>query len=156
MHSRARMVVASFLSKDLYVDWRLGAAHFMSLLVDGDVANNQLNWQWVAGTGTDTNPNRVFNPVLQGRRFDPAGNYIRRYLPELAKLDAREIHWPDIGTRRQIGYSAPISTIARRCGPTGRGSYRLVAAGAASTDQCGCVPCARRQHEAVSACVPRH
>jgi len=108
MHNRARMVAASFLSKHLYIDWRLGAAHFMSLLVDGDVANNQLNWQWVAGTGTDTNPNRVFNPDLQGRRFDPAGNYIRRYLPELAELDAPQIHWPDIATRRRIGYPAPI------------------------------------------------
>ena len=108
MHNRARMVVASFLSKDLYVDWRLGAAHFMSMLVDGDVANNQLNWQWVAGTGTDTNPNRVFNPVLQSRRFDPAGDYIRRYLPELAELDARQIHWPDFETRRRIGYSEPV------------------------------------------------
>jgi deoxyribodipyrimidine photo-lyase len=108
MHNRARMVVASFLSKDLYIDWRLGAAHFMSLLVDADVANNQLNWQWVAGTGTDTNPNRVFNPVLQGRRFDPAGDYIRQYLPELAELDDSAIHWPDVETRRRIGYPLPI------------------------------------------------
>ena len=108
MHNRARMVVASFLSKDLHLDWRLGAAHFMSLLVDADVANNQLNWQWIAGTGTDTKPNRVFNPVLQGRRFDPAGDYIRRYLPELAELDASAIHWPDVETRRRIGYPFPI------------------------------------------------
>jgi len=108
MHNRARMIVASFLTKDLYIDWRLGAAHFMSLLVDGDVANNQLNWQWVAGTGTDTNPNRVFNPVVQGRRFDSSGAYIRRHLPELADLDAREIHWPDMATRGRLGYPAPI------------------------------------------------
>jgi deoxyribodipyrimidine photo-lyase len=108
MHNRARMVVASFLTKDLYIDWRLGAAHFMSLLVDGDVANNQLNWQWVAGTGTDSNPNRVFNPVLQGRRFDPDGDYIRRYLPELAELDAGDIHWPGVETRQRIEYPAPI------------------------------------------------
>jgi deoxyribodipyrimidine photo-lyase len=80
----------------------------MSLLVDGDVANNQLNWQWVAGTGTDTNPNRVFNPVVQGRRFDSSGAYIRRHLPELADLDAREIHWPDMATRGRLGYPAPI------------------------------------------------
>ena len=71
MHNRARMVVASFLTKDLYIDWRRGAAHFMSLLVDGDVANNQLNWQWTAGTGTDSNPNRIFNPTVQSKRFDP-------------------------------------------------------------------------------------
>ena len=108
MHNRARMIVASFLTKDLYIDWRLGAARFMSLLVDGDVANNQLNWQWVAGTGTDTNPNRVFNPVVQSRRFDSSGEYIRRHLPELAELDAREIHWPDMATRRRLGYPAPI------------------------------------------------
>jgi deoxyribodipyrimidine photo-lyase len=108
MHNRARMVVASFLTKDLYIDWRLGAAHFMALLADGDVANNQLNWQWVAGTGTDTNPNRVFNPVLQSRRFDPSGDYIRRYLPALTGVDAGEIHWPDSETRRRLGYPMPI------------------------------------------------
>jgi deoxyribodipyrimidine photo-lyase len=102
------MVVASFLTKDLYIDWRLGAAHFMAQLLDGDVANNQLNWQWVAGTGTDTNPHRVFNPVLQGRRFDPEGLYIRRYVPELATLDADEIQWPAIETRRRLGYPLPI------------------------------------------------
>ena len=66
MHNRARMIVASFLTKDLYIDWRAGAAHFMRHLVDADVACNQLNWQWVAGTGTDTNRHRVFNPTLQG------------------------------------------------------------------------------------------
>ena len=67
------MIVASFLTKDLYVDWRAGARHFLDLLLDGDVANNNLNWQWVAGTGTDTNPHRVFNPTVQGTRFDPDG-----------------------------------------------------------------------------------
>jgi len=108
MPNRARMIVASFLTKDLYIDWRLGAAHFMSLLVDGDVANNQLNWQWVAGTGTDTNPNRVFNPTVQGRRFDPTGEYVRRHVAELTGLDEREIHSPDMATRRRLGYPAPI------------------------------------------------
>jgi deoxyribodipyrimidine photo-lyase len=108
VHNRARMVVASFLCKDLHLDWRLGAAHFMSLLVDGDLANNQLNWQWVAGSGSDTNPNRIFNPVTQGRRYDPDGAYIRRYLPELAELDAHSVHWPDAATRRRVGYPAPI------------------------------------------------
>jgi deoxyribodipyrimidine photo-lyase len=108
MHNRARMVVASFLTKDLYVDWRLGAAHFMSLLVDGDVANNQLNWQWVAGTGSDTNPNRIFNPVLQGQRFDPDGEYIRRYLPELGGVRGDLVHWPDAVTRRRYGYPSPV------------------------------------------------
>lgn len=108
VHNRARMVVASFLTKDLHIDWRLGASHFMRLLVDGDVASNQLNWQWTAGTGTDTNPNRIFNPVVQGRRFDPTGNYIRRYLPELADLDGDAIHWPDAADRERIGYPAPL------------------------------------------------
>ena len=108
MHNRARMIVASFLTKDLYVDWRAGAAHFMRHLVDADVACNQLNWQWVAGTGTDTNRHRVFNPTLQARRFDPAGEYIRRYLPELAGLPAAVVHDPDPATRRQRGYPEPI------------------------------------------------
>ena len=108
MHNRARMVVASFLTKDLHIDWRLGASHFMRLLVDGDVASNQLNWQWTAGTGTDTNPNRIFNPVVQGRRFDPSGDYIRRYLPELDDLDGDAIHWPGSTDRERIGYPAPL------------------------------------------------
>jgi deoxyribodipyrimidine photo-lyase len=106
--NRARMVVASFLTKDLYVNWRLGAAHFMEHLVDGDVANNQLNWQWVAGTGTDSNRHRVFNPVTQSRRFDPAGDYIRRYVPELADVAAPAVHWPADDVRRRCGYPAPI------------------------------------------------
>ena len=71
MHNRTRMVVASFLTKDLMIDWRIGAAHFMAHLVDGDVAQNQLNWQWVAGTGTDTNPHRVYNPTVQSRKIRP-------------------------------------------------------------------------------------
>jgi deoxyribodipyrimidine photo-lyase len=106
--NRVRMVVASFLTKDLYLDWRLGADHFMDHLVDGDVANNQLNWQWVAGTGTDANRHRVFNPVTQSRRFDPAGDYIRRYVPELADVAAPGVHWPDAEVRRRCGYPAPI------------------------------------------------
>jgi deoxyribodipyrimidine photo-lyase len=94
LHNRARMVVASFLTKDLYIDWRVGAQHFLDLLVDGDLAQNNLNWQWVAGTGTDTNPHRVFNPTVQGQRFDPDGDYVRRYVPELAGLPAKFIHRP--------------------------------------------------------------
>ncbi|MDQ2677494.1 MAG: DNA photolyase family protein [Actinomycetota bacterium] len=108
MHNRARMVVASFLTKDLYVDWRTGARHFMEHLVDGDVANNQLNWQWTAGTGTDTNPNRIFNPTVQSTRFDPYGEYIRRYVPELAGVPAPEIHEPSVETRARTGYPAAI------------------------------------------------
>ncbi len=84
MHNRARLVTASFLVKDLYLDWRLGAAHFFDLLVDGDIANNAGNWQWVAGTGNDTRPNRVFNPVRQAERFDPDGEYVKRWVPQLA------------------------------------------------------------------------
>ncbi|NUP44786.1 MAG: deoxyribodipyrimidine photo-lyase, partial [Streptomyces sp.] len=94
LHNRARLLVASFLTKTLYVDWRVGAEHFLDLLVDGDVANNQLNWQWVAGTGTDTRPNRVLNPVLQARRHDPDGAYVRRWVPELAAVDGPAVHEP--------------------------------------------------------------
>lgn len=108
MHNRARMIVASFLTKDLCIDWRAGAAHFMRHLVDADVACNQLNWQWVAGTGTDTSRHRVFNPILQGRRFDPGGEYIRRYVPELAGLESAVVHDPDPATRRRRGYPQPI------------------------------------------------
>jgi deoxyribodipyrimidine photo-lyase len=108
MHNRTRMIVASFLTKDLYVDWRDGAAHFMSLLADGDVANNQLNWQWTAGTGTDTNPNRIFNPTVQSKRFDPEGDYIRRHVPELADVPAPEVHEPSEATRARVGYPAAI------------------------------------------------
>ncbi|WP_128378134.1 cryptochrome/photolyase family protein [Streptomyces cavernae] len=94
MHNRGRLLAASFLTKTLYVDWRLGARHFMDLLVDGDVANNQLNWQWVAGTGTDTRPNRVLSPVRQARRYDPDGAYVRRWVPELAGIDGPAVHEP--------------------------------------------------------------
>jgi deoxyribodipyrimidine photo-lyase len=83
MHNRVRMVAASFLVKDLHIDWRLGARWFMWHLVDGDLASNQQNWQWVAGTGTDAAPfHRVFNPRIQQERFDPVGDYVRRYLKD--------------------------------------------------------------------------
>jgi deoxyribodipyrimidine photo-lyase len=85
--NRARLVTASFLTKDLGVDWRRGARHFFDLLVDADVANNAGNWQWVAGTGNDTRPNRVFNPTLQAKRFDPDGDYVRRWVPEIGTPD---------------------------------------------------------------------
>lgn len=94
MHNRARLITASFLVKDLYIDWRLGADHFFDLLVDGDVANNSGNWQWVAGTGNDTRPNRVFNPLRQAYRFDPSGDYVRRYVPELAHIEGKQVHEP--------------------------------------------------------------
>jgi len=109
MHNRARLTVASFLCKDLYVDWRQGAWHFWDLLSDGDVANNAGNWQWVAGTGNDTRPNRVLNPVRQAERFDPHGVYVRRYLPELEQLRGKAIFRPWLveGFDR-LGYPAPI------------------------------------------------
>jgi deoxyribodipyrimidine photo-lyase len=94
MHNRARMAVASFLTKDLYVDWRAGAAHFWDLLCDGEIANNAGNWQWVAGTGNDTRPNRVLNPIRQAERFDPDGVYVRRYLPELESVRGKAILRP--------------------------------------------------------------
>ncbi|WP_327140704.1 cryptochrome/photolyase family protein [Nocardia sp. NBC_01327] len=94
MPGRARLIAASFLSKSLGIDWRIGAAHFQRWLVDGDVANNQLNWQWAAGTGTDSRPNRVLNPIRQADRYDPDGAYARRWLPELAHLPGADIHKP--------------------------------------------------------------
>jgi len=95
VHNRARMVAASFLVKDLLIDWRAGERHFLRWLVDGDVAQNVGNWQWVAGTGADAAPYfRVFNPVTQGRRFDPEGDYVRRWVPELAGLPAEAIQAP--------------------------------------------------------------
>ncbi|MFD9602248.1 cryptochrome/photolyase family protein [Streptomyces sp. NPDC059970] len=115
MHNRGRMLVACFLTKTLYADWRVGARHFLDLLIDGDVANNQLNWQWMAGTGTDTRPNRVLNPVIQGKRFDPRGVYVRRWVPELAELADGEIHepWKLTGPRRAaIDYPDPLVDLA--------------------------------------------
>jgi deoxyribodipyrimidine photo-lyase len=95
MHNRVRMVVASFLTKDLLVDWRDGEAWFWNTLVDADPANNPASWQWVSGSGADAAPYfRVFNPVLQGRKFDPEGAYVRAFVPELAKLPAKYVHEP--------------------------------------------------------------
>jgi deoxyribodipyrimidine photo-lyase len=94
MHNRSRMIVASFLTKLLHVDWRVGAAHFASFLADADVANNVGNWQWVAGTGNDTRPNRVLNPLRQAQRFDRHGDYVRRHLPELSTLFGNVVHEP--------------------------------------------------------------
>ena len=90
MHNRVRMITASFLVKDLHVWWRHGARHFMDLLADGDVASNQHGWQWMAGSGTDAAPYfRIFNPTTQGKKFDPDGTYVRRWVPELADLPAK-------------------------------------------------------------------
>ncbi len=111
MHNRARLIVGSFLTKTLYIDWRRGAQHFLDLLVDGDIANNQMNWQWVAGTGTDTRPHRVLNPLAQAKRYDPRGDYVRRYVPELAGIDGAAVHRPwqlDPETRSHLDYPDPI------------------------------------------------
>jgi len=108
MHNRARLLTGSFLAKNLRLDWRLGAAHFLDLLVDGDVASNSGNWQWVAGTGVDTRPNRIFNPIRQARRFDPDGEYVRRYVPELAGVSGHAVHEPWKLARHPDGYPEPI------------------------------------------------
>ncbi len=110
MHNRLRMVVAMFLTKNLQVDWRMGERWFMENLIDGDFAANNGGWQWSASTGTDAAPYfRIFNPTTQSQRFDPEGTFIRRYLPQLAHLSAREIHQPGASA----DYPAPIVDIAR-------------------------------------------
>jgi deoxyribodipyrimidine photo-lyase len=103
MHNRVRMITASFLTKDLHVWWPVGARHFLNNLIDGDLASNSHGWQWVAGTGTDAAPYfRVFNPVSQGKRFDSDGDYVRRWVPELAHLPGAAVHEP---WRHQDGYA---------------------------------------------------
>ncbi|NJK79038.1 MAG: deoxyribodipyrimidine photo-lyase [Chloroflexaceae bacterium] len=124
MHNRARMIVASFLTKDLLIDWRRGERHFMQLLVDGDPASNNGGWQWVAGTGTDAQPYfRIFNPVSQGKQYDAAGAYVRTYVPELQNVPDAYIHEPwtmpaplqeEIGVRIGKDYPAPIVTHAEQ------------------------------------------
>lgn len=110
MHNRLRMVTASFLVKDLHVWWPVGAKHFLDHLIDGDIASNNHGWQWVAGTGTDAAPYfRVFNPIGQGRRFDPDGAYVRRWVPELAHLEGAHAHEPwKVLDGYAHGYPEPI------------------------------------------------
>jgi deoxyribodipyrimidine photo-lyase len=109
MHNRARLLTASFLVKTLRHDWREGAAHFLALLVDGDVADNQMNWQWMAGTGTDTRPNRVLNPLTQARRLDPDGGYVRRWVPELADVKGAAVHRPwTLRSAERLHYPPPL------------------------------------------------
>ena len=108
MHNRVRMIAASFLTKDLLLSWLDGQAWFNDTLVDANLANNVLGWQWAAGCGADAQPFfRIFNPVLQGKKFDPDGTYVRRWVPELARLEDRMIHEPwKVGLPG--GYPSPI------------------------------------------------
>ncbi|GAB2665917.1 deoxyribodipyrimidine photo-lyase [Prescottella soli] len=107
MHNRVRMIVASFLVKDLHLPWWRGARYFMQRLVDGDLASNQHGWQWTAGSGTDAAPYfRVFNPTSQGEKFDPTGDYVRRWVPELRVVDGKAVHNPK--DARPEGYPEPI------------------------------------------------
>lgn len=104
MHNRVRMIVASFLTKDLLIDWRQGAKWFWNTLLDADLASNSANWQWVAGCGADAAPYfRIFNPVLQGEKFDPDGAYVRQYVPELTDVPAKWIHKPWQASSEQTG-----------------------------------------------------
>jgi len=122
MHNRVRMVVASFLAKHLMIPWQAGEAWFWDTLVDADLAQNAASWQWVAGCGADAAPYfRVFNPVLQGKKFDPDGTYVRRFVPELARLPESVIHAPweapalvlqAAGVRLGATYPAPIVDLA--------------------------------------------
>jgi deoxyribodipyrimidine photo-lyase len=113
MHNRVRMIVASFLVKHLLIDWRRGQRWFWDTLVDADLANNAANWQWVAGSGADAAPFfRIFNPVLQGERFDPGGVYVRRFVPELAEVPDKFIHRPWDAPRAPANYPAPIVALA--------------------------------------------
>ncbi len=105
MHNRVRMIVASFLSKLCLIDWRLGEAHFMAHLLDGDLASNNGGWQWSSATGCDAAPYfRIFNPTAQSKKFDAAGSYIKKYVPELQTVDSKEIHEPSEALRNQVGY----------------------------------------------------
>ncbi|MDX6358806.1 MAG: deoxyribodipyrimidine photo-lyase [Nocardioidaceae bacterium] len=110
MHNRVRMITASFLCKDLHAWWPAGARHFLERLIDGDLASNNHGWQWVAGTGTDASPYfRVFNPVTQGKKFDPQGDYVRRWVPELAHVGGAKAHEPwVVADGYEHGYPMPV------------------------------------------------
>ena len=138
MHNRLRMVTASFLVKHLLIPWQDGAAWFWDTLADADLANNSAGWQWVAGCGADAAPYfRIFNPVAQGEKFDPRGEYVRRYVPELAGLPDRWIHrpWeapPEVlhaaGVRLGESYPRPVVDHAR-ARRAALAAYELVKAG---------------------------
>ncbi len=124
MHNRARMVTASFLTKHLYIDWRHGARFFLHHLADGDLANNFAQWQWTAGTGTDSRPNRMFNPVIQGERYDPDGSYVRRWVPELAHVEGRAVHAPRSGQQDE-GEVTPPSLFDAVAPPQGKAKGKV-------------------------------
>ncbi|GAB2853727.1 deoxyribodipyrimidine photo-lyase [Actinocorallia aurea] len=109
MHNRARMITASYLTRDLGLDWRHGYRCFRHWLADGDLANNPGNWQWVAGTGNDTRPNRTMNPLRQADRYDPDGSYVRRWVPEVAHLQGRTAHRPWGALDEPADYPPPLS-----------------------------------------------
>jgi deoxyribodipyrimidine photo-lyase len=124
MHNRARLIVGAFLTKDLHLDWRAGERWFEALLLDGEPAQNNGNWQWIASVGVDPAPpyRRMYNPTLQGRRFDPEGDYVRRWVPELARVPEQRLWEPwrmDAAEQRASGcrighdYPAPIVDHAR-------------------------------------------
>ncbi len=119
MHNRLRMIAASFLVKDLHLPWQWGAKYFLEQLTDGDMSNNQHGWQWTAGCGTDASPYfRVFNPTTQGEKFDPDGDFVRQWVPELADIAGKAVHQP--GDDRPDEYPSRWSTTrpsARRPSP---------------------------------------
>jgi len=103
MHNRVRMIVASFLIKHLRIDWRQGETWFWDTLLDADPASNPASWQWVAGSGADAAPFfRIFNPMLQGEKFDPNGEYVRHYVPEIARLSSKYIHTPWVASAVEL------------------------------------------------------
>ncbi|MGB3515830.1 MAG: FAD-binding domain-containing protein, partial [Elainellaceae cyanobacterium] len=110
MHNRCRMIVASFLTKDLIINWQWGERYFMQRLVDGDLASNNGGWQWSASSGMDPKPLRIFNPASQAKKFDPEADYIRQWLPELRSVDTQALVTGDIPfwERDRCGYPAPI------------------------------------------------
>jgi deoxyribodipyrimidine photo-lyase len=109
MHNRVRMIVASFLVKDLLLPWQAGAKWFWDTLVDADLASNTMGWQWVAGCGADAAPYfRIFNPTLQSEKFDPDGNYIRQWVPELSRLAAKNIHNPATASEKELAEAGVI------------------------------------------------
>jgi len=116
MHNRVRMIAASFLTKHLLLPWQAGESWFWDTLVDADLANNACGWQWVAGSGADAAPYfRIFNPAVQGRKFDAGGDYVRRWVPELAGLPDRHLHDPSSAPRQVLADAGvkPGSTYPR-------------------------------------------